>query len=1626
MTSTPPLHHALITRTLPLWSKALHPGHAERVVQRVRKDYLAADGTPYSWYASAEPEQRLQLRRFVETRDNCLAQLHQALSGFKGIIEFCQPLLTERLGLNVAVDQAQYVFQPFELTNNPWVGVPDPQYPLVPEQPVDVLATRPVGAPQPRSLLEAALHNFEGLTEVGAYSRLTRAAGDDALLQGLSLASFVQQCRALDLGQQYQGHLQATHEGANRLEVERLSIQASRECLRVQAQVAWLKGLLSERGRTALMQLCSNVSAPAYGEHRLHCWRFSLFGIPLHEIMLIGPDEPRQSNPCILYIPDDSEHSVREFASVQAVGQYLRHRLQRSEFRRALLQFAYKDRQVELSAKLEHMLFEVDGTGNRSLRRNPLLHITPSPLGNAPWPTLYRAHLARMKADAKTIAVPTAEVDAKARNTRLQHWFELGLNVLNVAAFFVPGLNTAMLGVFAYDLMSSVFTGFEAWEEGDTAQALQQVQSLAINAAVIAGFAAGAKVIQASGFVDALKAVWQEDRELLWHPDMAPYASNVMLAEGAKPDALGLHQHQGKAYMALEGTLYEVFQDPEQHWRVRHPDTPKAYAPHVRPIGDGRWRLAHEHAHEWDDMKLLRRLGHGSDGLDDVELLTALRSTGTDTASLRRAHAAGLRPPALLVDTLLRLQLDNEVGTLIEHVRHGLPLAAHKNYALPELLNLPKWPQDHVLKVFEGPEPWGKAVRYGPPVAPGQIEIEITRSDLDTGALSQTVLAQMAEPTVQLMLGDTPHAQRASVLNNTLAERLANRREAMFDSMQQSRRQPQSPAAQTLARQFPGLPYSALDEILGNANSTERQRLAAGRVPLRTGEEARLLQARTRLDRALIGLFRHSLGNADSQRLQQALQAEHPVATAAELLEIALADRQHCAALLGQQPIKPGFRSPLRLANGRLGYPLSGRGQTGAAARRLRALYPEFDNAQISALQSELAEAGDLGTAINSLEAEQRTLDRDLGRWIETAQDLEDRRSRQQCAERLMSACRREGGEQRNLLWLERIHMRELPTITAAMPHIHELRLDGLRLERLEGAFLANFPHLQALDVTSNPHMNAEALFEALRSAPRLRDLNLTGNALRALTPAAQQAIGAMPGLRILNLRRNFLELDDASLQFLSRLRLDALGLGNNHITLDERLAARFQDMVHPLVLHLDFNPLQVAPDLRFMARLSHLNLHRCDLQQWPEGLTTLMSQPQYRLRHLDLSFNRIHNVPDLPGVLRTPFARDVSARLPERRWLFNYNNLEAETRTRLGASGVNVFEHAGTMPEWQAFWRNTASDAQEQLWRDLFEQGENNDLQGVLERLSQSAEAQRDAQSLRNRVWALLEKAAGDSALRERLNTVAQDFPPTCGDAGADAFSALEIEVLAYEAAGGAGTRPGELLALYRKLYRRDQVNQLADRISVRRSLRKQALQAHVFDEALPPHDVLDDPAAFPDGELQNGLVDDIEIRLALRQSLAEPLDFPEPSHGMRYRDTAQVNQVIIDRVEAAVRALDTDTNARLQWLIEQPGWVSYLKREYAAQFMLLTDFWRQGHDYLFYCLDETQEAVTRLDSSVISALTDTLPTSPVDNQGNLQRVPLNDGQFDSAMRALTAEQQAVEAGLLASLTRQAQTLGG
>ncbi|MGE8114150.1 NEL-type E3 ubiquitin ligase domain-containing protein [Pseudomonas sp. NPDC086566] len=1622
-TSPTPYHQAQIDRSLPLWAKTMHPEHTRRIVQAVRKDYLDENGAPYSWYAAASQQDQALVRQLIGGRDTRLKALHGALGELKQIHEFCKPLLSQRLGLDIEVDQARYIHQPYKVLAAQ-ENAPGLEFSLGEPQP---LITQPDGPAQPRSLLEAALHNFAGPEDVGPYDTLTQGRDSDATLYGLEPKAFVDHCRTLNLGQRYQDHLQAIYHGPRQAEIEKLWIDATRQSLKTQATIAYLKGLLTLKGRDALTQLCDNHPTPSYGEHTLHCWRMSLFDIPLPDVLLIGPDRTDQANPCILYVPQDSEHPVREFPSLQKAGAHLRQRLLHTPFRRHLIAFADQDRQAELTAKLEDALFE-QSTAGRKPTANPKLKFDTAKLALPIWTALYRNHTRRLKADARTIAVPTAEADAKARKERLARWLDAGMNVLNVAAFFVPGLDAVMLGVFAYDIMDSVFTGFEAWEEGDTHEALLQLESLAINAATIGGFAVGAKLVKASGFVDALESVWIDGRQRLWQPDMRPYASDAELPAQAQPNDQGLYVIGDKYHVLLEGQLYEVFEDADGKWRVRHPENPDAYSPALRYLGEKRWQLEHDNPLEWDDGQLLKGLGRFSEGLEPSEQLTALRIVGDEADSLRHSQINATRPPALLVDTLLHLRLDNDTQSIITRVRHGLPLAAYKNFALPELTGMQGWPARYRLKVFTGAEKWGDAIYFGAADAPDTVSIEIGREDLDAGNLSSVVVGQMDEQALQALLPGTAAQQRARVLDEQLANRLTERRSDIFESMYKSQSTPPSVETQTLGRQFPGLPDTVLQELVEHASSSERQRMASGRVPLRVAEEARYLQARARLERALLGLYRPSLANTDSELLRQALQAAHPQASAAQLLDIALADRPGCARLLGQQPIKPGWRSPMRLAHGRVGYPLSGRGAASldpsVATRRLRSLFPALDSRQIAALQAELGEAGDLGSAIGRLQAELRDLNHDLDDWVRNARGLDDRLERQQCAEQLKGAWRREGGSDQHTLVLERMRLDRLPLIKGRLPHIRELKLNGLELEDLSAQFLSCFPNLQSLEVTGNPAINAEGLFLALESAPRLRTLDLTGNALQSLSPAAQRALAAMPDLRELNLRRNQLTLDESTLTFLCQRPLDVLRLGSNRITLDQRLAAGFRNLVHPQRLDLDFNPLHHAPDVSFMARLRHLNLNNCQLQAWPTGLTTLMSQAQYQLRYLDLSFNRIHHIQDLANILRSPYARDVAARLPERNWLFNYNNIEAESLRRLRASGVNAFEHTPERPEWQGFWRDLASSRQDQLWTELFDQDENGDLQAVLERLTYAKEAQSDPQGLRTRVWSLLEQVSTDTALRERLTEVAQLFPPTCGDAGAEAFSALEVEVLANRAAGQAHGSAKPLVDLYRRLYRREKVNQLADRISLKRTLRKQALQEDVMDHLLPAYDELDYPPAFPDVDLETGLVDDVEVRLALRQSLAERLDFPEPSSGMLYRSTARINQTIIDNVSAAVLKLDADATARQQWMTEQPVWVAYLKGKFAGQFEAVNDFWRPGIDYLFNCRDADYEPVTRLDRAITQALSPVMPSSPLDENGLLRRVPLEQAAFDKAMGALTQAQQQVEAGLLLSLTRQAETL--
>lgn len=1618
-----PFHHAQIVRSLPAWSKALHPEHIQQLLGAARKAYLDPAGEPYAWYVTALPIEQDAIRRAAQARDNSRQALQTLLSPLQSLGDFCRPLLQQRLAIAAPIDQAQYVFQATEVEQ----PTQPPSGPNVPTTPLPIIAK---GKPQYRSLLAAALHNFEGPQDTTVLSRLQTSREQIAGLPDLSLPAFIDHCRALDLGQQYQDHLTHVFDGDHASQIQAAAVNVRRDELRLQARIASAKGLLSRQGAAALHELSTEGATATYAGRPLRCWQIMLFGIPINEVMFMAPQQSGKDDPVMLYIPGAQE-PLQEFTSLGDSFAQFKQALLEPKVRDRWIAYAPQRLQPELLARLKHALYQngADNDGEALIPRQTIhLQTTIKALPSQPWSTLESRHLARLKDDARAIAVPTADVDANVRARQLQHWLETGLTVLNVAAFFIPVLNPLMLTLGAAQIMGSVFEGISAWEDGNNAEAVAQLESILLNLAV-AGAVAGAGVaLKTSGFVDAMRSIRVGDQERLWYPNLVGYASDVQMPALQLPDETGLYHLEGRTFVRNEQSFYQVEHGADGVWRVLHPQDRQAYSPTLESPVNGAWRLTHESPLEWDRPALVRRLGRYAQFMAEADLDGAWRSTGLDDGVLQRLHVAGGRLPALFEDALARLDADRQVSQIIDAVRHARPLGAHNNFALPALLQLPDWPLDHVIQVFEGSERWGASTFYrAQPQALGEVVIQISRSELEHGDLAPAVLAQMQDPSV-LGEADLSTSDRANALQKRLADHLEASRQNLFDKLYPGDQATPTRAVTRLREHFPGLPRLGCEEIEAHASGLERQQMNAesARIPLRVLEEARLMQARSRLDRAILGLYRPFLATTDSGLLIEGLQARQPGLSGAELFNTATADRSQAARLIGQQPLLPNVRSPMRLADGRVGYPLSGRGaprpRAAPPARRLQALYPELSNGQIGQLQAELALSGDLATAIRQLEAQQRTLHRELAQWIDAAgADFLDREERQQCAEVLRAAWRREGGTARNTLTLERIRLAELPRLSARFEHIRILRIGDLQLQRLAADFFQSFPRLEQLSMIGHPQLPAEALFAALRSAPHLIELQISDCGLSELTSTAQQALSAMHRLRILNLSRNQLRLDQGQLTLLASLRIDALSLSSNRIVLDQALATRFQDLNNLLVLHLDFNPLGIAPDLSYMARLSHLSLSNCELQSWPQGLTTLMNQSQYQLRLVELSSNRIHTLPDLDAVLRTPYARDLSTGLGGRSWRFAYNDLQAQTRARLLSIGVSIYEREAEMAEWQLFWRSNATPAQEQLWGALFDHGENGELAAVLESLVQSAEARRQPQVLATRVWNLLEQAGADTELRQALNEVAQAFPPTCGDAGTDGFSALEIQVLTHAANRDASPLASQW-QLYRKLFRRAQVDRLADRIALRRTMRKAALQeAQISGNELAPPllDPLDDVHAAPDNELYAGLIDDIEIRLALRQQLATVLDYPEPSSGMLYEQIAMLNDRIRNNVIQEVRRLEQDPLIRHAWLVEQPAWAQSVRAQNAEQFLALTDYWRAGLDYLEYCLDDSNDRVTRLSPSVIKVLQDTLQVPLLDPSGGLLRIELNSVQYQTAIDALLREQKAVEQGLLESITR-------
>ncbi|MEN5302365.1 leucine-rich repeat domain-containing protein [Pseudomonas sp. TWI628] len=696
----------LITAQLPAWTHHASPLHWQALHQSQRLDAFDQD-----WYNNAAPDLREAVQASHTRLLRSQARLARSLTGLKQITQFAEPKLQARL--------AELGFTA-PLRGSELLRV---------ERNWSWSVARFLYRHRRDNLLQAALQNFADdesftaesaialsgaiqVTPITVHGRVVTGpqtptaqialASEQYQVERLALTpeAFAQCCRELDLGAAYQAHLQQCF-AAPQVRAQAIAVQQDR--LRLAADLAYLRHELNGTARDQVGRLLQNGTVP--------CWQLALFGIVLHEVMLI---DAGNSN-WLLHLPGDTP-ALHACTGLDGVNQVLATLLRQPENRqrfRAYLSQADQPRFLDLLQQ------NLDNASPADL------HPTLQAITGEPFGVYQDLYLARLKSAAEQLAVPTAVADAQARAKRLEQWENLGLDVLNVAGFFIPAVGTLMLAVTACQLLGEVYEGYEDWLEGDRHLALQHLETVGLNLALIGGLATASQLVPKllkSPLLARLEEVRCSDsRYRLWQPDLEAYRSPQTLPEGLQPNAQGQYLHEGSHYLRMDGQLYQHRFDADiQQWRIVHPDAADAYQPPLEHNGQGAWRATHEQPQAWPFAVLAKRLGEAYAAYTPEQLELAGRICGVDAARLRQVHLEGQPAPALMLDTLKRIA----TGTRGEPLQGEALVQQHREWplvrALEQLIaplqgttdserllfsyldDLPEWPADLRLELRAG------------------------------------------------------------------------------------------------------------------------------------------------------------------------------------------------------------------------------------------------------------------------------------------------------------------------------------------------------------------------------------------------------------------------------------------------------------------------------------------------------------------------------------------------------------------------------------------------------------------------------------------------------------------------------------------------------------------------------------------------------------------------------------------------------------------------------------------------------------------------------------------------------------------------------------------------------------
>lgn len=381
-----------------------------------------------------------------------------------------------------------------------------------------------------------------------------------------------------------------------------------------------------------------------------------------------------------------------------------------------------------------------------------------------------------------------------------------------------------------------------------------------------------------------------------------------------------------------------------------------------------------------------------------------------------------------------------------------------------------------------------------------------------------------------------------------------------------------------------------------------------------------------------------------------------------------------------------------------------------------------------------------------------------------------------------------------------------------------------------------------------------------------------------------------------LDLRHNRLVGIPRGIEDLTHLR--RLNLADNQIVMDDQGSQRLQALTQLRQLDLSGNPLGRAPVLGALLHLQELSLRNAGLEALPPtaGLLprpAITDMRDNQIRQLNHDLQALRQRMQRLALHDNPLDEGSEALLSE----------AAGTSTGRSTAVRHDNAAARTREIWLAGVTQEERFERERMWDRLAEEEGSRDFLRFLGDFGRTDDFNDHPGYFRSRVWRLIDLCVENSEERQLLFQQAGG-PRTCEDRMLLVLSQLETRALLFRAMQVAPAQAeASLLRLGRSLYRLDQVDAFAAR-------HLQQMRQNPFQH-----------------------IDDVEVYLAYRVNLAQPLDLPAQPYHMHYEAFSGVSSAQINQARGAI--LHGESNEALSAsLAQREFWDEYLRKRYAARF--------------------------------------------------------------------------------------------